>query len=257
MAPIPQRKLRPRLVLATGVLMALSGAPPMLGWAQETIVPEDRTRQRSIGADEVGTGFAVRGDRILTSGHGVSGCSSISVIPSGTGPVPARLVKLDQARDLALISASMPSPLPSLRLEGTSAPETGTPVYILGFPLQPALRARLHSFYQALVTGPFGIGGDPSFYRLDMVVLPGMSGAAVLDGAGRVVGVVQSHIVVRAPNQGPTLGGQTLVTSGRAAAGFLAEEGLEPETAQSSAPLSISEIAARLIASSVPIRCSK
>ena len=214
------------------------------------------TGQRAI--KQVGTGFAVAGDKIVTAGHGLEGCGSIDVIMNNSPPVKASLIASDRQLDVALLSVSPSKPLPTLRVRGDAAPQTGDRVFMLGFPLQKPLRSRLHSFYEALVTGPGGIGGDPGLYRLGFVSLPGMSGAAVLDSQSLVIGIVRSNIVETAPNGGPTLGGQTFVLSGSRLASFLLKHGVSPgENSTDSGAAPPNEIAIRALAASVTVLCLK
>ncbi len=235
------------LVLSSGSAMALDAAGgPVEGQSPGGNVSE-----------QIGTGFVVGPDAIVTAAHGVDGCSSIAVFPDRSPPLRPTKVGIDRRADLALISVQLPASLPALPIDPNASPATGERVYMLGFPLQPALHRRLQSFYEAIVSGPGGIDGDPQLFRLGMVVLPGMSGAAVLDGEARIVGVVRSHLIETAPNGGPAMGGQSFIVSSAVLADFLHQHGVEPQPPGDANQISTEEVAARALASSVAIICTK
>ncbi len=205
--------------------------------------------------EQVGTGFAVGPEQIVTAAHGVDRCRAVRIITRESRSIEVVRVVVDRRRDLALVSVRGAQPLLALPVRDHANPVTGDRVFLLGFPLQMPLRANLHSFYEGPIAGPGGVGGDPDIFRLGFVALPGMSGAAVLDHSGQVIGVVKSHMIETAPNQGPTLGGQTFVVSGNVLAAFLRDQGIPLASTASERPFSPEEIAAQALSASVAIRC--
>jgi len=225
--------------------------------AQAVRLMDQRNQLPANPAEQIGTGFVVGAEKIVTTAHGIQGCTTLSIIPNDSGPISVSQVAVDQAADLALISVKLPQSQSSLPVQGVTDPAIGDQIYMLGFPLQFAFHLRLPSFYVGMVTGLRGVGGDPQVYRLGFVALPGMSGAAVLNNKGQVIGVVKSHIIERAPNGGPTLGGQTFVVSGRALANFLRANGASTAQSAHDELLTTQEIAAHALTSSVTVVCTK
>jgi serine protease Do len=221
------------------------------------------TRAQIPGPDsenvEIGTAFAVASDgTFLTTAHELDGCRSVKLLVRNMVPVEAKTVAYDMRPDLALIHATLSRPLPALALRSASDPEVGESVFLLGYPLQQPLHLLHSSFFMTLVSGIDGIGGDPDVFRLPIVVLPGMSGSAVLDAGGLVTGMVRTHLVQSAPNNGPTFGGESFVTSSRAIAGFLRANNVRVEASDhDGAGLPPTEVAAKASASSAAIICRK
>ena len=144
---------------------------------------------------------------MLTTAHDVNACTSVAVqFPNGP-PVVVGTVRADRQIDLAVLTVETPATAPVLPIRGEDA-SLGETYAIVGYPLQPVLRPVHPTFITGAVAGSGGPGGDPLVFRLPVVVLPGTSGAAVLDGKGRVIGLVKAHIVQTAPNNGPALGGE-------------------------------------------------
>jgi len=207
---------------------------------------------------ELGTGFVIgRDGAVLTTAHEVEGCRSVSVLARDAQPVAARDVASDRQADLAVIHAPLAHPLAPLPLRTETEITVGETLFLLGYPLQRPLRLMRSSFFASLASGVGGINGDPSVFRLPFVVLPGMSGAAVLDGGGRVVGMVKTHLIETLPNNGPALGGESFATSGSVIASFVAARNIPAERGAGSQTLSAPEIAVRAIASSVIVLCQR
>ncbi len=207
---------------------------------------------------DISTGFAIGSDgTFLTTSHGVDGCGSIELLSRDMPPVEATVTARDKRLDLALVHAMLAHPLPVLPLRRDGDLAIGEPIFLLGYPLLQPLRVVNSSFFMTVVSGVEGLGGDPAVFRLPIVVLPGMSGSAALDGYGRIVGVVRTHLVQTAPNNGPTLGGESFVTTGRAISDFLSTHNGSAKSADDAHVLSPTEVAAKAAASSVAIACHK
>lgn len=205
----------------------------------------------------MGTGFIVSSDgAIITAAHGVDGCRSLTVAPSGAPPVETTEINVDKSVDLALLKTKLSGPIHPLPLRNDPAPRVGEPVYLLGYPLQRPLLPGHPSFFEAVVAGMGGLRGDPQVFRLSILVLPGMSGAPVLDARGRVIGIIKTHLIETLPNGGPTVGGESFAILGT----MLAKFGLESGSLRGSGNEPIMppvEIAARALAGTVLITCHK
>ncbi len=136
----------------------------------------------------LGTGFVVAADgHLLTNNHVVAGCEAVSATGPGAAAVPAKVVAADPARDLALLTASLPgSAVARFRAREDLAPATD--VAVVGYPLLGRVAIR-PIFVQGIVTvGGAGAGRDR--YLINMDVRHGNSGGPVVDRMGEVVGVV-------------------------------------------------------------------
>lgn len=125
-----------------------------------------------------GRGFFVTEDGwIATSSRLLEGGNSVRVVHAG-GTQPARIVRRDDANDLAL-----------LRVETKSVP----------LPVGPSRGARIGQSValpesSTLTTGTLtaltGIGGDPKQFATSISAPPGQAGAPLLDTRGNVLGLV-------------------------------------------------------------------
>ncbi len=205
----------------------------------------------------MGTGFIVSSDgAIVTTAHEVDGCRSVTVAPSEAPPVETTEISIDRSVDLALIKTKLSRPIRPLPLRNDPAPRVGEPVYLLGYPLQRVLLSGNPSFFATVVAGMGGVRGDPQVFRLPILVLPGMSGAPVLDARGRVIGIVKTHLIQTMPNNGPTLGGESFAILGTMLAKFGLENNSSQEPGNEPAMSSV-EIAARALAGTVLLTCHR
>jgi S1-C subfamily serine protease len=138
----------------------------------------------SCGRGGAGSGFVAGRERVATNAHVVEGASRITVGTRAGRQLPARVVLYDPGADTAVLAVAGLSadPLrsaPSEAVRGTAAWVAGHP---LGGPLEVV---------DASVLGTVGpTGSDRESYVLRTVVRPGNSGGPLLDGQGRVLGIV-------------------------------------------------------------------
>lgn len=149
-----------------------------------------------------GSGFAVAPNRVVTNAHVVAQASegadvAIGVVPSeGAKAMRARVVAVDQARDLALleIEQSVLTPIPLY----TGPLDDGTPVAALGYPgnVDLATARSADDYIQPLPptrsVGIFSnvrpINGITTLLHTASIA-HGHSGGPLLDQCGRVLGV--------------------------------------------------------------------
>jgi S1-C subfamily serine protease len=110
--------------------------------------------------------------------------------PEARRPVPARLLGLDADTDLALLRAETEAALPAAELGDSAALRVGQLAIAIGNPLgfSSTVTAGVVS---ALGRSLPGRGGRPveDLVQTDAALNPGNSGGALVDGAGRVVGI--------------------------------------------------------------------
>jgi S1-C subfamily serine protease len=138
-----------------------------------------------------GTGFFVTDDGYLISNyHVVKDAAQVRLL-TRTGTIPAKVVRVDMANDLALLKAEgkfMPLPLaPS----GTV--HLGNTVATIGFP-----NIDLQGFAPKLAKGEIaalsGVQDDPRYFQISVPLQPGNSGGALVDERGNVIGIVSAKL---------------------------------------------------------------
>jgi S1-C subfamily serine protease len=175
--PLPARLEPPQAADTPGVRRA----------AMSTV----RVEALGCGGVNLGSGFAVGAQQVLTNAHVVSGTRSVAIaVPGARRDLEARVVVFDPGRDLAILSVPGLVLEPLVPAEG----ERGTAAAIVGYPgggdltatpavLSGAIRARGRDIYQEqLVTRDIWVVSGRA--------RPGNSGGPLVDLDGRMLGVV-------------------------------------------------------------------
>jgi S1-C subfamily serine protease len=168
----------PAVLLALGAAALLAAAPA--GIARNGRPAPALVRVLGAGG-EVATGTLLAGGRVLTVAHVLGGARRAAIAGAG----PAAVLRVDARRDLAVLRAG--------RAAGArpAAAVTGPRVLVLRGGRAVALRAVLRRRITFVLAHA---GGPPSARRaaIELVapILPGDSGAPVLDGTGRRIGVI-------------------------------------------------------------------
>ncbi len=138
-----------------------------------------------------GTGFFVSADGyVVTNAHVVEGCSEPKLVCGLAAPVPALVLALDTANDLALLKADITSDhVATLR----SGVRMGEGIAAFGYPLQGVLSAG-GNFTVGHVSALAGLNNDSGRIQISAPIQPGNSGGPVVDQSGNVVGVVVSKL---------------------------------------------------------------
>jgi hypothetical protein len=159
------------------------------------------------GGDRGGSGFAwEQPGRVVTALHVVAGCRELRVSYQGFAERPARLERAMRDADLALLRVENPPNVAALRL-AERVPVVNETVQVYGYPIGVATRdtaalrvtaanneaRRLEDALNDAARRELRSVGMPSLaaevLRVSGHLLPGHSGAPVLDYEGRVVGV--------------------------------------------------------------------
>ena len=111
------------------------------------------------------------------------------------GNLPAKVVKVDAANDLALLKAE--GKFAALPVASSRAVKLGGTVATVGFP-----NIGLQGFAPKLAKGEIaslsGAADDARYFQISVPVPPGNSGGALVDERGNVVGVVSAKLSARA-----------------------------------------------------------
>lgn len=149
--------------------------------------------QLKVGTASSGSGVMVRSDgEVLTNAHMVDGADAVTVVLAGGREVPGRVVGTDRDSDTAVVKVEG-GPYPVAELGNAGDLKVGQPAIAVGAPAAGAggptvTVGVIEALHRTMRTG---VG---STVLLDMVqtdapIAPGSSGGALLDGAGRVVGI--------------------------------------------------------------------
>jgi len=151
-----------------------------------------------------GSGFLVSNEGyIATNYHVVDGYTKYKVKGvegDFTTEYEADVVAKDVNNDLALLqlknkTVKFSEPPYVLKTTGAS---TGEDIFVLGYPLGPALGDEI-KLTTGVISAKSGIGGNVSSYQISAAAQPGNSGGPLFDSEGNIIGVVNAKIM-RAEN---------------------------------------------------------
>ena len=138
-----------------------------------------------------GTGFFITDDGYIVSNwHVVRGAATINVFV-GDDMVRAKVVEKDIPGDLALLKVSRIGK--PLALGNSVTARVGEDVFALGFP-QASVQGDEIKFTTGIISSLKGMNDDVAHFQVSVPLQPGNSGGPLLDGEGRVVGVVDSKL---------------------------------------------------------------
>lgn len=147
-----------------------------------------------------GTAFSISNDGfLLTSAHILNEKDKIEVILPGENLlIPAKLIALDRAADLALLKiASDTFPLPIIDWTNVSS---GLEVVALGFPSPQVLGESL-KITSGIINSIDSNKLTPFLFQFSAEIHPGNSGGPVLSLSGDVVGIAHGHLSNTRSNQ--------------------------------------------------------
>jgi S1-C subfamily serine protease len=146
--------------------------------------------ERSGGRYSVGSAYAVAsGDLLITNEHVVNGAVGLSVVLVDGRQLPARVLRADEGRDLALLHVPGVTLTP-VRFSQGPAPAPGQPVLAVGFPQSaaPTLEPTLTSGRITMNV----VSNGATFYQTNVPAGVGNSGGPLLTPCGEVIGTVSS-----------------------------------------------------------------
>lgn len=151
--------------------------------------------QSSEGAFSLGTGFVVAEDYLVTAAHVLRGRDSVWVGPIGPKRwVKARVIKVNEQHDLALISAKVEASV--VKFARWSDVPTGLEIFVIGFP-QPRLQGLSKKITQGIINGNRSDRNDSfdlGYFQFSAEVQQGNSGGPIFSPDGLVVGMVQKKL---------------------------------------------------------------
>ena len=146
------------------------------------------SQRESVGS---GSGVIIRQDGyIVTNNHVIAGANKIEVTLNDNKTYPATLLGTDPATDVALIKIDATG-LPFIEMGDSDALRLGEWVLAIGSPydLRQTITAGIVSAKGRSMPNTTGEFKIESFIQTDAAVNPGNSGGALVDKAGRLVGI--------------------------------------------------------------------
>jgi serine protease Do len=142
----------------------------------------------------LGTGFLVSADGyVVTALHVIRNKERVYVGPITANKwKKAKIIKLDEKNDLALLKISIASSAPLEFAEWADVP-IGLEAYSIGYPI-PKLLGLSRKMTQGLVNGDRTESGDEGFFQFSAEIQKGNSGGPVFSPDGLVIGVVQKKL---------------------------------------------------------------
>ena len=200
--------------------------------------PDEDSGGRGLGS---GVGMSAEG-YVLTNNHVVEGAGTIAVAFGEGKPAPAKVIGTDPETDLAVLKIEARDLAPIV-LGDSDALQIGDVVLAIGNPFGVG-----QTVTQGIVSGTgrnrVGINTFENFIQTDAAINPGNSGGALVDAAGRLIGI---NTAILSPSGGSLGIGfaipvrtatevmAQLIKDGRVARGWLGVEAhdLTPQLAQS------------------------
>jgi S1-C subfamily serine protease len=158
-------------------------APPR---SQNTARAAPKKQEARLGT---GTGFIIngRGD-VVTNNHVAGQCSRLSFGLNGGPLVDGRLVAVDPENDLAVVNFPLHD-APAAMIANGARESLGEEVSVFGYPLLGILSTG-GNLTRGSISALSGVADDVRYMQISAPIQPGNSGGPVLDGGGRVIGVV-------------------------------------------------------------------
>jgi putative serine protease PepD len=140
--------------------------------------------------DGSGSGVVIRRSGLaLTNAHVVEGTQEVTVRLASGGVRMARVVKMDRARDLAVLKVSGWDEASAAQLGSMREVAPGTSVVAIGSPLG----VLEHTATKGIISAIREVDGI-RWIQTDAPINPGNSGGPLVDHRGRVVGIVTKRV---------------------------------------------------------------
>ncbi len=146
-------------------------------------VPDENARY-------TGTSFAIsKNGYLVTSLHVIDGFEKIFVFTQDNVGHPCKVVKTDEANDLAVLKIvedgfSFAERIPySIRIAN---PNIAQRVYSLGYPKSDIV------YNEGYISSVTGFEGDSNRYQLELPSVSGVSGSPIINETGNIIGVISS-----------------------------------------------------------------
>jgi S1-C subfamily serine protease len=182
-------KVLTREQIAEGQKLAREFTPRTTSSDDSPIAREGTTTQAR--PESTGTGFCLTADGYLITNQHVAGEGATVRVLTDAGSVPAQVMRVDKANDLALLKAD--GKFAALPIISSRGVRLGATVATVGFP-----NIGLQGFAPKLAKGEIaslaGAQDDARHFQISAPIQPGNSGGALVDERGNVIGVVVAKL---------------------------------------------------------------
>lgn len=142
-----------------------------------------------------GTGFFITDDGYAVTNQHVAAVGADVRIMTAHGTVAAKVIKSDDAIDLALLKVD--GKFAAIPIISSRSVRLGDPVVNVGFP-NIDLQGFAPKFARGEIASLAGPADDARYFQISVPVQPGNSGGALVDQHGNVVGVVSAKLSAKA-----------------------------------------------------------
>ncbi|ALK09186.1 DegQ family serine endoprotease [Blastochloris viridis] len=146
-------------------------------------VPREKV-QRSLGSGVIVDSSGL----VVTNHHVIEGADQIRVVLTDKRELAAELVLRDPRSDLAVLRMVDPGKFPTVELGDSDALQVGDLVLAIGNPFGVG-QTVTQGIVSALARSQVGVTDFQSFIQTDAAINPGNSGGALVDMAGKLVGI--------------------------------------------------------------------
>ena len=191
-APVPEPvgSFRQAARRASGAVVSINiskarrkGSAPADPWSRFFF--GDRGAEPQAG---LGSGVIVSKDgHILTNNHVVEGADDIEVVLNDGRSAHAKVIGTDPETDLALLQVNLDR-LPVIEMGNSEQAQVGDPVLAIGNPFGVG-QTVTSGIVSAIGRNQLGINTFENFIQTDAAINPGNSGGALVDTAGRLLGI--------------------------------------------------------------------
>ncbi len=141
-----------------------------------------------------GTGFFIASDgALVTNAHVVARCQAVTADAADGASGPARVLGIDAENDLALLRAEIVPPAVA-QFRRQRDPVVDEAVAVVGFPLHGRIAIRPVLVTGHVLAAPATRANGTIRFRIRAGVRRGNSGGPVLDGRGRIIGIMAAKV---------------------------------------------------------------
>lgn len=148
----------------------------------------------TIGGSSCSGTFVESSGLVLTAYHCVASGAPVRVETRGGQRAVGRTVAADPGHDLALVEVPALGPNAPVLALRVDDPALGERLWSIGHPFAAAASGAMEGTLRWSVTEGVASAVGATFVQTDAALNPGNSGGPLLDGAGRIVGVVSRKL---------------------------------------------------------------
>jgi S1-C subfamily serine protease len=187
-ALIAQGQIEAKVKERDAVGMELARRAPVARSDPPSVKPDGDGPARIKGS---GSGFFITGNgHFVTCAH-VVGSSTKVAICTKAGTFLARVLRVDEANDVAVLKAD--GLFPALSLVSSGSILLGERVFTIGFP-KPGLQGFEPKYTSGDISALTGFRDNPQTFQISVPVQPGNSGGVLVNKDGAAIGVVASKL---------------------------------------------------------------